>query len=338
MKLNGINILKCLKNFQALFFYPSIITLRVNKGENEMNHKKYFLASVAALMAIGVFSTQQVKAAYSVVATRKVTRNAYIYNSTNKRTSYKNKKKLYKGQSVTTYGDGQTLKNGQKFYKISPTSNKYVKVANFKARPVVKTATAVIKPHADWLARTFNNKGNTVRKNLKPGTKLTVDRHEVTSFSDNFPAGMINDDGFYHIKGSNQWIMGSAVKVNKKIPLFDPEFENARTNYSLVRFKIYADVYNRQGEKLNADGVKVRKQANWFRADNLLYIWLPSENKAELFYHLIAKSFYTTSSTSDKLKVSDAYVKASDMKYFDGLKLKPSNTQAEAKAAAENKN
>ena len=69
-------------------------------------------------MAIGVFSTQQVKAAYSVVATRKVTRNAYIYNSTNKRTSYKNKKKLYKGQSVTTYGDGQTLKNGQNFIKL----------------------------------------------------------------------------------------------------------------------------------------------------------------------------------------------------------------------------
>ena len=90
MKLNGINILKCLKNFQALFFYPSIITLRVNKGENEMNHKKYFLASVAALMAIGVFSTQQVKAAYSVVATRKVS------------------------------------SNGQKLYKISATSNKYV--------------------------------------------------------------------------------------------------------------------------------------------------------------------------------------------------------------------
>ena len=106
----------------------------------------------------------------------------------------------------------------------------------------------------------------------------------------------------------------------------------------MVRINNNPDLYNRQGEKLNADGVKVRKQANWFRADNLLYIWLPSENKAELFYHLIAKSFYTTSSTSDKLKVSDAYVKASDMKYFDGLKLKPSNTQAEAKAAAENKN
>ena len=101
-----------------------------------------------------------------------------------------------------------------------------------------------------------------------------------------------------------------------------------------MRFKNNADVYNRQGEKLNANNVKIRKQANWFRADNLLYIWLPSENKAELFYHLIAKSFYTTSSTGDKLKVSDAYVKASDMKYFDGLRLKPSNTQAEAKAAA----
>ncbi|AGQ22707.1 hypothetical protein [Lactobacillus helveticus] len=53
-----------------------------------MKKNKFILASVAAL-AIEIFSTQQVKAAYSIVATRKVTRNAYIYNSTNKRTSYK---------------------------------------------------------------------------------------------------------------------------------------------------------------------------------------------------------------------------------------------------------
>ena len=59
----------------------------------KMKKNKFILASVAAL-AIEIFSTQQVKAAYSIVATRKVTRNAYIYNSTNKRTSYKNKQNI----------------------------------------------------------------------------------------------------------------------------------------------------------------------------------------------------------------------------------------------------
>ena len=53
MKLNGINILKCLKNFQALFFYPSIITLRVNNVDKEGNDKKYCLVSVGAWMDIG---------------------------------------------------------------------------------------------------------------------------------------------------------------------------------------------------------------------------------------------------------------------------------------------
>ena len=70
-----------------------------------------------------------------------------------------------------------------------------------------------------------------------------------------------------------------------------------------------------------------------------LYFGYQSENKAELFYHLVGTSFYaSTTPTARKSRIEvghNAYVKANDVKAIDvGLKLTPSNTAAEAEAAA----
>ncbi|CCI84729.1 hypothetical protein FC52_GL001610 [Lactobacillus pasteurii DSM 23907 = CRBIP 24.76] len=82
-------------------------------------------------------------------------------------------------------------------------------------------------------------------------------------------------------------------------------------------------------------GTKIVKQGGHIKVDKLVYIWVPSENKAELFYHLVGTKFYATGNI-DRIDVgSDAYVKASDVKFIpQGLTLSPSNTAAEAEAAA----
>lgn len=67
-----------------------------------------------------------------------------------------------------------------------------------------------------------------------------------------------------------------------------------------------------------------------------LYIFgAPSENKAELFYHLVGTKFYATGNV-DQIEVgNNAYVKASDVEFINqGLTLTPSNTPEEAQAAA----
>ncbi len=64
----------------------------------------------------------------------------------------------------------------------------------------------------------------------------------------------------------------------------------------------------------------------------MLYIWVPSENKAELFYHLVGKSVY---SNQGEVQFADGYVKASDVRFDpNSTSLTPSNTAAEAEAAA----
>ena len=41
-------------------------------------------------------------------------------------------------------------------------------------------------------------------------------------------------------------------------------------------------------------GQRIRKQGGFIRVDKLLYLWIPAENKAKLFYHLKGHQFYAT--------------------------------------------
>ena len=60
---------------------------------------------------------------------RTLKHNAYVYATSKKRA---NKQVLKKGDTVTTYGDAYTFKNGKKYYKIGDDKAKtYVKASNF---------------------------------------------------------------------------------------------------------------------------------------------------------------------------------------------------------------
>jgi hypothetical protein len=74
----------------------------------------------------------------------------------------------------------------------------------------------------------------------------------------------------------------------------------------------------------------VQMKKHKIKVDKLLYIWVPTEQKAELFYHLVTKRL---DADHNYFTVKDAYVKASDVE-FHGVKLTPSNTPEEAQAAA----
>ena len=66
--------------------------------------------------------------------TRTLTHNAYIYWSSYRRTPGTGK--MYKGQTVTTYGPAMRFKNGKKYYRIEGCRNnnkRYIKAANLSA-------------------------------------------------------------------------------------------------------------------------------------------------------------------------------------------------------------
>ncbi|ALI52275.1 SLAP domain-containing protein [Lactobacillus helveticus] len=290
---------------------------------------------------------------------RKVTHNAYIYRTSTQRTPYgmtasSKKWKLYKGETVTTYGGYYTFKNGKHYFKVGGPRKQYVRTYNLG--PVIRTNTptssntsstpttrtpntttnntnaeeATVTVKDIYGVNIYNNQGRAIKKNLKAGTKFVVDRLEVTPFADQFPPTAA-DAGQYRIKGTDTWLLAIDVTANKKLVKHDYNNEH----YGYIKFINDTDVYNADGTMQNHNGTKIVKQGGHIKVDKLVYIWVPSENKAELFYHLVGTKFYATGNV-DQIEVgNNAYVKASDVEFINqGLTLTPSNTPEEAQAAA----
>ena len=304
---------------------------------------------------------QYLKATNIDGVTRRITHNTYIYGTSTRRTSYQNRWKLYKGQTITTYGGSYRFKNGKHYFRVGGPAKQYVK--SYNLGPVIKANTTMASDSNNTSSNTTTNKPTdnntqpvgkdetnvtvTARvanlcvevpdkdmvqpsgKTAKMGDKFVVDRLEQGTRAG---TGRDGDDDWelaiYHIKGTNYWIYNYAVKAAKDIP----EQNYSKTKSSRIIFTQPTDIYHADGTVINFNGDRPRKQSGRFKVDKLLYLWVPSENKAELFYHLVGNSVEGSKSS---LNFTDGYVKASDVKFdTDSVALTPSNTEAEAEAAA----
>lgn len=233
---------------------------------------------------------------------RKITHNTYIYKSSNSRTSYMNRWKLYKGETVTTYGGSYKFKNGKHYFRVAGPRKQYIKSYNLgpvigantvmapgtdntkpttntnnmsstltNAKPMSNEETTVtVDANYSTPIVTFDNSGRVVKvRTAKPGEKFTVDYLEKGGRADKV-AGFIGqfggDQGIYRIKETNNWLYSMGVKPASKITAHDYDLEN----YSLIKFPNSADLYNEDGISLNA---KMKKNYKWWKVDKLVYIY-----------------------------------------------------------------
>lgn len=284
---------------------------------------------------------QYLKATNIDGVTRRITHNTYIYSTSTRRTTYQNKWKLYKGQTITTYGGSYRFKNGKRYFRVGGPSKQYVKSynlgpvvaynANVKNNATSKEETTVTVTTPTRVITQIDNGYKGTAHFTPVGTQFKVDRLEYNKLSEDSE----NDDNYYHIKGTNKWINASDVKAAKKLPLHDYFYEN----FSYITFPKNTEVFNEDGTLQDHDGQLISKQMGHLKVDKLVYIWVPSEKKVELFYHLVGTSFYaSTTPTSHWSTINvghKAYVRASDVKFITvSVKLTPSNTPEEAEAAA----
>ena len=292
--------------------------------------------------------------------TLKLNYNTYVYDKNGKRLrSYRGSKKntnLYKWHSIKYTGTLQPITNDSKQYYCLNDDNYsqfwlpyqtikgvqyynigaggYIKAANvdqIDGKPVY-TADANITVKTHWANNPTKVVETTTGEKIKVGKKITVDR--VTSMYDGNSRSRL-----YRIKGTtNDFISDVYVKVLPRQQL------KIYTENSCVIFANNADAYNIQGEKQanktqNIGTAFIKGDA--IPVNELLYIWVPSENKAELFYRIEDSSNGTDQYGNDLfLETKDSqpslyYVKASDVKYLSGPRLtKPENTPEEAKSDA----
>ncbi|GAA2962450.1 SLAP domain-containing protein [Lactobacillus kefiranofaciens subsp. kefirgranum] len=302
--------------------------------------------------------------------TRKITHNAYIYRTSTGRTSYNGRWKLYKGQTVTTYGGSYKFKNGKHYFRVGGPQKQYIK--SYNLGPVVKVntvqgrtsnndntnITANSKPTSSTPTSTeettitvdanystpiitFDKNGKVVKvRTATPGEKFTVDRLEKGTRADkvaSYIGQFGGDQSIYRIKGTNNWLYSMGVKAASKITAHDYDLEET----SIIKFTQTTDLYNANGTFQN---IKIEKNSEQWRVNKLLYIWVPSENKAELFYHLAPTSYWKDvlrlsnngQYVHDHIPLKDTYVKASDVQFVESsVKLTPENTITEAQTATQ---
>ena len=263
---------------------------------------------------------------------REVKHNSYVYATSSRRADYR---LIRKGTSITTYGGTVKFKNGLRYYRIGGPAKQYVRAGNLGKITASNTEETVATVTRDGGAPIYEIKnGVKTTKKAKKGTTFVVDRAEEDNYAEKIGHSAIPNPTIYRIKGTNNWLYCLDVKVQKELPHHYYDLEH----YSYIRFYQDTDVYNADGTKKDINGQRIRKQGGDIKVDKLLYIWVPAENKAELFYHMKGHMFYATNKPDGKgggqVDFGDSYVKASDVRFIAGVKLSPINTAEEASQAA----
>lgn len=266
---------------------------------------------------------------------REVKHNSYVYATSSRRADYR---LIRKGTSITTYGGTVKFKNGLRYYRIGGPAKQYVRASNLGKITASNTEETIATVTSDGGAPIYkiDNGVKTVKK-AKKGTTFIVDRAEEDNYAEEIGHSAIPNPTIYRIKGTNNWLYCLDVKVQKELPHHYYDLEH----YSYIRFYQDTDVYNADGTKQDNDGQRIRKQGGNIKVDKLLYIWVPAENKADLFYHMKGHRFYATDKPDgkggDQVDFGDSYVKASDVRFIAGVRLSPINTAEEASQAAKPK-
>lgn len=262
--------------------------------------------------------------------------NTYLYNKKGSRV--KDSKKLLKDESVSVKGKIQKLSKNKKYYTIynyqrywlpyilikgqayyTTVKGKFIKVANVgkinNSELIATSGYVVTKKNTVF----YNANGNATKNKVKKGSKF-----KVTALL-NLKPQVADMPGFYQVS-KNKFLY--SLDVNK--PRIDLQFltkeakENKTTYVNLLK-----NTYIRQADGTIRSKVTVGHMPDSWKVDNLKYIWVSTDNKAELFYHIVSSDPWE--------QTRDGYISAEAVKVTAGPELTPSNTAAEAEAAAQKK-
>ncbi|MDF7639899.1 SLAP domain-containing protein [Lactobacillus sp. ESL0791] len=322
-------------------------------------NKKLIITTTAAILALGVsvpvieHSATSALAATSSTNTMQLAHGAYVYNKNGKRLKkYRGsryKTHLRKGANVQYAGTVESIKRDSKQYYLLNDDNYnqswlpyrkvkgkyyysighggYINAANvskINGQPLY-VANATVK-----ITNTRSTKPYTVgtgkdTRTIKNGESVKIDG--ITSaISD--PTNILK----YKISGTTDALFQASIVTNKPRQRL-----RAYTNYTYVTFKKHAGTYDSHGIAQKVTGPRSTFLKNdLYPVEDEVYLWVANENKAELFYLL--KDSWGTPRFFANYAGNDfgglIYIKATDVTYYSGPYLVPTNTTEQAKTDA----
>lgn len=324
----------------------------------KFNKKVVLILAVALMMVSPVLSmgqnlTTTVKAADDQTENNRLfigSVKSYIYNNKGKRTTYKGKSSLKYGSRVDYLGKFSDYNGKNKYYFMDTKGykkfasykiikgkayfpigkNAYVRVVNvaqINDRPLyAKSLSVVVSPkYVQKQGQYAFDADNNIIKGVyfKPGKKLTIDAQEYVTNGN-------HTDTIYRVKGTKQFIYANRLKtaVRQQLEILSTQTHvimNKDTHMYLANGELKTKKPNTN------DRVSYRKGQRTV-VDQLVYLWVPSENKAELFYR-VESGWTPAGSEGYEPTTSLGYVKVSDVDYdFGPQMVDPDNTAAEAEA------
>jgi hypothetical protein len=215
---------------------------------------------------------------------------------------------------------------GQEYYSIGHGG--YIKAANvdkINSDSLYTNQTTATVEHVTLNSKggldVFDSHRNNTGQKIKIGKKVTIDS-EAAPFALDMNYYEIDGNtpsSFYGIKNKNQYLYTDKVRIATRRQLLP------YSNYTTVMISKNTLVYDINGKPKGTNIVQKYKERP---VDELLYIWVPSDSRAELFYRLSDKP------NEGLFSNSTDFIKANDNKYIYGPKLKAINTADEAKSFA----
>ena len=206
-----------------------------------------------------------------------------------------------------------------------------ISAASVKKVSYAKQTTVTVKKKTPQLFMATGGRALTTGKYYKKGQKLTVDQLGGMNILAN------SSPDAYHIKGTDYYVWAKEVKAKRALQDIDYTsrgLTTVRTNKSKT------PLYSFDAEKSTPAGYAFMKGTD-FKVNGALYLYNAKTDKSELYYHL-TNHYHTMANlktspdfpnrfNTELVDTGDAFVKASDVNFFSGKKLKPINTAASAK-------
>lgn len=206
-----------------------------------------------------------------------------------------------------------------------------ISAASVKKVSYAKQTTVTVKKKTPQLFMVTSGRALTTGKYYKKGQKLTVDQLGSMNILAN------SSPDAYHIKGTDYYVWAKDVKAKHALQAIDYTsrgLTTVRTN------KSKAPLYSFDAEKSTPTGYAFVKGTD-FKVNGAMYLYNAKTDKSELYYHL-TNHYHTMANlktspdfpnrfNTELVDTGDAFVKARDVNFFSGKKLKPINTAASAK-------
>lgn len=206
-----------------------------------------------------------------------------------------------------------------------------ISAASVKKVSYAKQTTVTVKKKTPQLFMATGGRALTTGKYYKKGQKLTVDQLGGMNILAN------SSPDAYHIKGTDYYVWAKDVKAKRALQDIDYTsrgLTTVRTNKSKT------PLYSFYAEKSTPAGYAFMKGTD-FQVNGAMYLYNAKTDKSELYYHL-TNHYHTMANlktspdfpnrfNTELVDTGDAFVKASDVNFFSGKKLKPINTAASAK-------